>query len=142
MLDQVPEKREEDPFRLFFASQEPPPLEDVKKHCMQELFRIARDTQTQKKEHTATRIALYIEPITLVTRQGFLNIKIPQGHRQLSKRKERRRQYAVTQQEYQRDRLRCIKNILDGITEARQLKKEVMEPYWTNVLTQNTEVAP
>ena len=92
--------------------------------------------------HSNTNKRADIEHITPATRQGFLNIKIPQVRRQFSKRKERRRQYAVTRQEYQRDRLRCIRNILDGTTEARQPRREVMEPYWTYVRTHNSKVAP
>lgn len=59
----------------------------------------------------------------------------------ISKRKERRTQYAKVQIQYSKNRRKCIKKILEWTTETRQPLRRLMEPYWLRVFTQDSNQA-
>lgn len=60
----------------------------------------------------------------------------------LNKRQQRRLLYKETQLSYLRDRTQCLQSILGHRTSSEPLPKEVMVPYWANILTAKNQAAP
>lgn len=53
-----------------------------------------------------------------------------------NRRQVRRQQYASVQRNWDKHKSRCIKSLLEGPDESVMPSKEVMEPYWRQVMTQ------
>lgn len=53
---------------------------------------------------------------------------------------KRRQEYAKTQKFWSKNSGRCINQILDGVNNSKMPDRNVMEPYWTNVLSEHHAV--
>lgn len=143
ILDPPIEEREEeeDPFQKFFRELEPPP-QDNTSYNIHELYQICRETRTDTKDTTLTRLSLYLHNILPTIR--------PRPHREparqpvppQSRRKGRRSEYARTQKAWLRNRSMCIDNVIYDMANTIQPPREVMEPFWVNVFTQRSEAMP
>lgn len=67
----------------------------------------------------------------------------PQAARQgVSRRKKRREEYALTQKNWKKHQGRCIKSILEGDSTSKQPAKELMLPFWQNILEEGCDMSP
>lgn len=62
--------------------------------------------------------------------------------KQISKRKQRRTDYAVTQKHWKKHQGRCISEIIDGKNSSRVSDQNVMEPYWRQIFEKSSHTAP
>lgn len=106
------------------------------------LHNIVTEARIAGKEATLQKVALYFREIFPVPEQQRTRRPGRTGPEPLNKREARRREYAITQSLWQRDRRRCILNILDQLNTSNQPHRRIMEPYWTKIMTTEGEMSP
>lgn len=87
------------------------------------------------KDHVLHRLSGYIDEVFLprpVTRRRAA-FRPPLTQR-MSRRKRRRHEYATVQRNFRKHCTRCIKSIIDDTESYTQPAREIMEPYWKNIV--------
>lgn len=125
-------------FLDFLESLREPRSDDFQE---KKLHRIAMEARTSGKEATLQKVALYLREILPYQRRrgGRIMLTPPAP---MNKREARRREYGWTQTLWNRDRCRCINNILEQTGKIEQPSRETMEPYWTNLMSTGGNEAP
>ena len=91
---------------------------------------------SEDKEATFQSLSLYLRDILSSTPSNITSRRRQPSAPSTSRRKARRREYATVQRHWKQNRARCITSILEGIDDAQQPSRDIMEAYWTNVFTQ------
>ena len=91
---------------------------------------------SEDKEATFQSLSLYHRDILSSTPSNNTSPRRQPSAPPTFKRKARRREYATVQRHWKQNRARCIMTILEGIDDAQQPSRDIMEAYWTNVFTQ------
>lgn len=94
-------------------------------------------TQARRIGRNATRheLALYLREIFPPPPQRGGQVRNLKPLAPETKRASRRREYGWTQTMWRKDRRRCISNILENMNNRDQPPREVMEPFWRNIMT-------
>ena len=91
---------------------------------------------SEDKEATFQSFSLYLHDILSSTPSNNTSPRRQPSTPPTSRRKARRREYATVQRHWKQNRARCIATILEGIDDAQQPSRDIMEAYWANVFTQ------
>ncbi|KAL0103868.1 hypothetical protein PUN28_017905 [Cardiocondyla obscurior] len=102
---------------------------------------MSTETFAQKNKETVYQeLTLYLQEIfptkKLKHRKPDIGAKI------LSRKQARRAEYAKVQDLWQKNRNKCIRTLLDDISEVKTPSKEVMVPFWQTVMTSGEDVTP
>lgn len=127
----------------FLAKLQDAPRLEGAAFAAEELQAITDRAGASGKDRTAVELAAYlleVFPPRTDERRPFVR-RVPEVT--TNRRKRRRREYAETQRLWGRSVKRCIEGILKGPDESRMPPKEVMEPFWRNILeTVSDTVSP
>lgn len=106
------------------------------------LHKIAMEARTSGREATLQKISLYLREILPAPQQprNREGARIPSAPR--NKREARRRKYGRTQAAWTKDRSRCINDILEPMGNINQPPREIMEPFWKNLMSTGGDEAP
>lgn len=106
-----------------------------------QLHNIVQQARTAGKAATLRSLSLYLREIFPVPRK-----KAAKKHNKAplmeNKRKTRKRAYAVTQELWKKDRRRCVTNILSDLGTVSHPPRDIMEPYWSALMTANSDRSP
>lgn len=119
-----------DPFIEFALSIN---LEGIHGFKVDDLISILHNALNRGKAATLQELALYLYSVFPPSQPGAPRLRTAPVA-PLSRRKQRRKDYAVVQQNWRKHQARCAKSILDGPVEADLPPREVMEPYWRQVM--------
>ncbi|KAL0103799.1 hypothetical protein PUN28_017836 [Cardiocondyla obscurior] len=104
------------------------------------LISICETFAQKNKETVYQELTLYLQEIfptkKLKHRKPDIGAKI------LSRKQARRAEYAKVQDLWQKNRNKCIRTLLDDISEVKTPSKEVMVPFWQTVMTSGEDVTP
>lgn len=106
------------------------------------LHKIAMEARASGREATLQKISLYLREILPAPQQprNREGARIPSAPR--NKREARRREYGRTQAAWTKDRSRCINDILEPMGNINQPPREIMEPFWKNLMSTGGDEAP
>ena len=114
---------------------------DTREYNAEHLKRICRELPRRPKEDIAVEIATYIRSLFPLAQQRGPRRERP-VERNLSKRKQRRIEYAKVQKLYRKNRSLCLRKILKDVVGNNTLPHDLMEPYWRTVMTAESHVTP
>lgn len=107
------------------------------------LHNIALEARTSGKTTTLQKVALYLREIFPAPPQLGREVRKKKPNTiTMTKREARRREYGATQSLWQRNRRRCIAEILDPMGPIDQPPRELMEPYWSRIMTTEGGTSP
>lgn len=145
-MDPSEDEGEEDPYDdAFLEHLEALPRPQCRGFHADRLHTIVLEARTCGKDATLQKLALYLrevfpqEPPRTLVRTGRPRAKNRPG---TSKRKARRQAYAETQKLWQKDRTRCINNILDDMAEIAEPPRDLMEPFWSAIMNVGSDQKP
>jgi len=106
------------------------------------LHNIAIEARASGIKATLQKVALYLRDIFPTPPQR----RQKQAKRRpitaaVTKKEARRREYGAIQTLWQRNRRRCVAGILDPMGPVNQLPREMMEPYWSRIMTRRRNVS-
>lgn len=117
----------------------PPPRREG--YGSQRLLSIIENAHNMGKATTAERLAAYLLDIfpqrEFLPRNRRIATDVPR-----TRRKARRREYAVTQKNWNKHQNRCIRSILDGPSDGIMPARERLEPYWRQIMEECSSVTP
>lgn len=133
----------EDPFVAYFNEIQPLATEGFNIDKLNQLCSKAKQTP---KPNLLTEVALYLKetlPGKPRTRSNDEHqAKTTQGIK-LSKKKQRRADYARVQDLWRKDPSACGKRVLDDkLSQEPSIPREMMEPFWRTVFTKENQNAP
>lgn len=134
-----------DPFREFFRNLSPPP-DDEEAFEIHLLHDMCMDAVTATKEDIFVQLGVYVNLILRDLRRNPVRKKKKRSPRtppvDETKRKKRRREFALTQLAWTRNRGKCVQSILEGELIGKQPPRAIMEPYWRSVFTEHSDSRP
>lgn len=129
-----------DLFLSFVDNLPPPPLCDDGRYHEKEKTSW-KGALIDSKPTTMARLYLHVQKILPKARpRAYRSLKQPGPP--LSRRKQHRGEYTWIQNYWNKNRKRCIENILYGTSNTNQPSREVMESFWERVLTQASNSVP
>lgn len=100
-----------------------------------ELQELVENAKTIGKVNTRIRLACYLSNIFPCNKQSQACRKQPKKPKKpLSKRKARRKEYAMVQRLWTKHQGRCIEHVLRDTDNSEMPSQSVMEPYWRNIM--------
>ncbi|KAK2575343.1 hypothetical protein KPH14_012766 [Odynerus spinipes] len=100
---------------------------------------LCRRIMTVSEEELLREITFYLNQIFPPERKAHPRAR-QRAPIKLSKRKQRRSEYARVQELFKKDPGRCIQNIVDNISKGRQPPRDLMEPFWLAVMSNHETV--
>ena len=116
-----------------------PPLNSAS-HNSQQLEEIIETAESRGKDEVTAQLGNYLKSI--YPPQPNRPRRIRHQPMPSNRRQRRRLEYKVTRTNWAKHQNRCIKTILEGPQEGRMPEQEVMVPFWENIMTQTSDVAP
>jgi len=145
-LEEAEDRREpdaEDPCREDALLEYLESLPQMRSDAFQaiQLHNIVANARNTGREATLQRLTLYLREIfPPPSRKQPHTPKVPPAPK--NKREERRRAYAITQELWKKNKKSCITSILEDLPANLQPPRNLMEPYWTKVMSTNATIAP
>lgn len=112
------------------------PVECHRSWRVEVLQSIVDRAHTSGKEATLQCLSIYLLEIFPARNEGLVPARVYPEPR--NRRQNRRQQYARVQRNWDKNKGRCIKSLLDGPDESVLPNQEVMEPYWREVMMQQS----
>lgn len=111
------------------------PINDALKLIMEEAPHL-------EKEETLVRLSSLLATL-FRPRPRSRRVRAESGSPRNPNRRQRRRiEFARVQRNFQLHQGRCIKNILDGLSDSHEPSQDIMEPYWHHIMSQTSLIQP
>lgn len=107
---------------------------------MRKLLKICESLASWGPVKSMEMLAIYMNE-TFPHKERNHKERVQKDHN-LSRRQQRRAEYARVQDLWRKNRSTCLRMILDEISEVQVPAKEVMIPYWKQIITNNIDVSP
>lgn len=105
------------------------------------IHRIAIEARASGRSATLNKLVLYLREVFPPPTQLRGNPKT-QKKIMRNKRSLRKYEFATTQSLWRKDRRRCVSNILDNLDGAQQPPRNLMEPYWSEIMGASCNKSP
>lgn len=106
------------------------------------LLQISFSLQTASKDDVLQNLTLYLRAVFPMKAYKSVSKKCVDPPMNLSRKQARRVEYARTQDLWRKNRSKCIRMLLDDVSEVRVFSKDVMINFWDTLFTQNPVVSP
>lgn len=106
-----------------------------------DLLKICRSTSGGNKDAVLEDLALYLRR-TFPIKARKRRMKASPEIRPMSRKQRRRVEYAKTQDLWRKNRNKCIRMLLDDVSGVQTPLKDVMVPFWKEVMETNPDTSP